>query len=211
MIHIVLVGISQEALSTSRADILEHAARLQYRVDVSAVADVADLPIFLPKCDILAIEDKVIDAAATKIFQMLRHFAMSSARQSFLTVEYSAPIGEPCFKKWFEHIPVQKITIPLPKGRKTEPVDNIAYFESKSRKVYVKTHDDYCLTSLCLKQATELTAAFEFMPPYVGYLVNLSWVEQIGARDIILKNKEVLPLSQKRASAFRKAYREFCK
>ena len=152
-----------------------------------------------------------MDAAASEVFQMLRQFAVSSGRQDFLTVEYSAPIGEPCFKKWLKHMPVQKITIPLPKGHKTELVDNIAYFESKSRKVYVKTHDDYYPASFSMKQAGELTEAFGFLPPYVGYLVNLSWVEQIGTRDIILKNKEVIPLSQKRASAFRKAYRDFHK
>ena len=211
MTRIVLVGISQEAVNASRSSILEYAAELQYAVEVLTVSDMVDLPMLLPKCDILAIENKVIDAAASKIFQMLRQFAAPSAPQSFMIVEYSAPIGEPCFKKWFEHMPVQKINIPLPKGHKTELVDNIAYFESKSRKVYVKTLDDHYPTSLCMKRAGELMATSGFLPPYVGYLVNLRWVEQIGARDIILKNKDTLPLSQKRASAFRKAYRDFYK
>ncbi|MCL2574318.1 MAG: LytTR family transcriptional regulator DNA-binding domain-containing protein [Defluviitaleaceae bacterium] len=209
MTYIVLVEISQEAADASKMDILSHASRLQCDVDVVTTTSMDDLSALLKKCDILAIESKAVDANAQRIFQMMRDFSADGQPPSFAVIEFGAPIGEPCFKKWFEHVLPKEIPIPLPRGQKAELVENIAYFESKSRKVYVKTHEGHYSTTLCMSKAKELTHTYSFLSPYVGYLVNLLWVEQIGARDIVLKNKETLPLSQKRASAFRKAYRDF--
>jgi len=210
MIHIILIGISQEAANASKSDILLLAAKQQCHVEVAAIADSDDLPMYLPQCNILAIEDKVMDTEGSRIFAMLRS-SVSPECQDFAVIVYSSPIGEPCFKKWLESLPPKGIAIPLLRGRKTELVNSIAYFENKSRKVFVKTDESHYPTTLCMKQTEELVAAFPFLSPYVGYLVNLGWVEQISSRDIILKNGEILPLSQKRASAFRKAYRDFCK
>ena len=58
MARIVLAGISREAVNASKAIILEHAAKLQYKVEVLTVSDMTDLPALLPKYDILAIEKK---------------------------------------------------------------------------------------------------------------------------------------------------------
>jgi len=210
MIHIILIGISQEAANASKSDILQLAAKQQCHVEVAAIADSDDIPMHLPQCNILAIEDKVMDTGASSIFTTLRS-SVTPEHQDFSVIIYASPIGEPCFKKWLESLPPKGISIPLLRGRKTELVNSIAYFENKSRRVFVKTDESYYPTNLCMKQAEELVVALPFLSPYVGYLVNLGWVEQIGSRDIILKNGDTLPLSQKRASAFRKAYRDFCK
>jgi DNA-binding LytR/AlgR family response regulator len=54
-----------------------------------------------------------------------------------------------------------------------------------------------------------LTAPHPFASPYVSYMVNLEWVERITARDVILKNRDTLPLSQKKAAQFKNTYREY--
>jgi len=208
MIRIVLVGVSQEAADASKEDILAYAAKLRRNADIMVLTNFDDLPKHLHEYDILALEDRVAEMSISRIFAMLRDFEFSSQKHPNVVV-YRLPIGEPCLEKWFELLTPKEVAIPLLKGQRSELVSDIIYFENRSRKVYVKTSESSYPTNLRMKQAKELTVALPFLSPYVGYLVNLHWVEQIGSRDIILKNKDTIPLSQKRASAFRKAYRDF--
>jgi hypothetical protein len=60
-----------------------------------------------------------------------------------------------------------------------------------------------------MKKAQNLTSSHPFATPYVSYLTNLEWVEQVKGRDVILKNQETIPLSQKRAAYFKQIFRAY--
>ncbi|MCL2362406.1 MAG: LytTR family transcriptional regulator DNA-binding domain-containing protein [Defluviitaleaceae bacterium] len=101
------------------------------------------------------------------------------------------------------------IDIPISKGRKTEIAADIIYFENINRRIHIKTAAETYPTNLTLKTARDLTVAHPFASPYVSYLVNLAWVESIASKDVVLKNKETIPLSQKKAADFRRLYGEY--
>lgn len=44
---------------------------------------------------------------------------------------------------------------------------------------------------------------------YVSLLVNFYWIKDIVGYEIILKNGEKIPLSQKKSALFRKRYKQF--
>jgi len=60
-----------------------------------------------------------------------------------------------------------------------------------------------------MKDAKVLLSTYPFESPYVSYIVNLGWVESIKGRDVILKNRDIIPLSQKKASQFKQQFRDY--
>ena len=206
---IALFATCAKAAEKAEQNILRIADKLGVGVQIDSFWQLEDLPIRLRDCSVLAIQNEIVKTTASEILTMLREI-LTKEPQEVTVVDFVMPIGEECFKKWTELAPKYNITIPLPKGQKIESVNNILYFENKSRKIYVKTAQDYYVTALSMKQAAHLTTDFAFSSPYVSFMINLAWVERVCGRDVALRNQEILPLSQKRAAAFRQQFRDFC-
>lgn len=114
-------------------------------------------------------------------------------------------------KNWLKELEVEEtyIKIPIKGGVREERVEEIVYFENIKRHIYVQTKNNRYKTALCLSGAKELTETFSFVSPYISFIVNLAMVEEVKSKKIIMKNGELLPLSQKKAHLFRKTYKEF--
>ena len=125
--------------------------------------------------------------------------------------DFTIPVNKKDFMETVSRLPARGSTldIPIPKGRKIENVSNIVFFENTDRRIQILTSFESYITSLTMRQAHELTAGYPFVSPYVSYLVNLAWVERIAGRDVLLRNKGRIPLSQKRAAGFKRAYRDY--
>ena len=213
-IRIAVWGASRATADKAKKDILLLSDKLGYQVQIVYCGDdLASLPSYFYECNILAVDVELINISANEIFPVINKLAVKAPNTSDAVgvIGYSLPIGEICFKTWVKMIPRENITIHLTKGQKIESVSDIIYFENKNRKVYAKTAYDYYATSHTMKQICEKMIKYSFISPYVSFLVNPAWVERIGSRDIILRNQENIPLSQKRAAMFRKQHRDFCK
>jgi len=173
-------------------------------------ADYSVLPNYLTQCNVLLIEASLMHAAAADILSALS-LTTAQLPQPLLAVGYEMPVKETCFKSWVRQMPSDNVILPIVNGQKTEPVCDIVYFENNNRKVFVKTPHERYQTILPMKMILETIQPYAFVSPYVGFAVNLEWIESIGRRDVLLKNKEIIPLSQKRAALVRKAYRDFFK
>lgn len=83
------------------------------------------------------------------------------------------------------------------------PVD-IYYFEYMDRRIKIAVKDN---TLICRGKINEIADRMEeygFMMPHQSFVVNLLHIEKISAQMLVLSNGEMIPLAQKRASAFRK-------
>lgn len=86
---------------------------------------------------------------------------------------------------------------------------HILYFENVDRKVFVHTLDGIFELAIHIKELQKNLKHDSFLSAYVSVLVNPYWVKKIIGYEIILKNGETLPLSQKKSSAFRKKFKDY--
>lgn len=85
----------------------------------------------------------------------------------------------------------------------------ILYFENIDRKVFAHTMEGAFEIINHMQELQQDLKDESFLLAYVSILVNPYWIKQITGYEIILKNKETLPLSQKKAAAFRKEYKKY--
>lgn len=85
----------------------------------------------------------------------------------------------------------------------------ILYFENINRKVYAHTVNGIIEISTHIRELETELNKYGFLSSYISFLVNPYWISNIKGCDIILKNGEVIPLSQKKASHFRAKYKKF--
>jgi len=162
--------------------------------------------------DIALIHESDFYSELPKVMTMFQNESFQANINSTVVVSmFTLPVKLKDFMQIVEKMPTQErvLDIPIPKGYKTESVRNIIYFENTNRRIYIKTAFESYLTSLTMKEVHEITSAHSFASPYVSYVVNMDWVEKISGRDVILKNQEIIPLSQKKAAVFKQAYRNF--
>jgi DNA-binding LytR/AlgR family response regulator len=162
--------------------------------------------------NIVAIHEKEFLALLPEITAFLQNETTSNGFSSTVVIGmFKLPINPRDILMMIEKMPKQggTLDIPIVKGCKTESISDIVYFENKNRRVNIITTLESYPTTLSMKTARELTAAHPFSSPYVSYLVNLQWVEQIAGRDVVMKNRDIIPLSQKRAARFRQDYRDY--
>ena len=103
----------------------------------------------------------------------------------------------------------EELAIPVHNGMKHEKISEIVYFEYSNRKVYVKTATNYYETKLKMIDVRGNVKNLDFEVPYASFVVNLFWVECIKGKDIVMKNGDLIPLSQKKAHTFKKAFKAF--
>lgn len=88
---------------------------------------------------------------------------------------------------------------------------DIIYFENMQRIVVAHTiHGTLEITSH-IRELEKTLETESFISSYISILVNLYWIKTISGYDIHLKNNEIIPLSQKKSSSFRKKHKQYLK
>lgn len=102
------------------------------------------------------------------------------------------------------------VKVPTKDGDRSVSVRDLIYFENAGRRAVARTLRGDIETKLTMAQAKQLMRRYDFFVcPYVSFLVNLNYVKEISSREVLLNNGAKVPLSEKRASGFRKIYRRF--
>ncbi|MEG2507103.1 MAG: LytTR family DNA-binding domain-containing protein [Longicatena sp.] len=85
----------------------------------------------------------------------------------------------------------------------------ILYFENIERTVYAHTIDGVFEIETHIHDLEKILEKDLFISSYVSILVNQYWIKNIVAYEVILKNGEKLPLSQKKSAIFRKKHKKY--
>jgi len=210
-IRLALYAKSRDILKQARQDFSKLSAEFKLDLQMALFTEFPDFINNIKDFDIAGIYDKEFYAVLPEVTALLADTAFPRVDKSKALVVsmFSVPVDDKSFMEVLKRLPGydSNIEIPIPKGCKSENISNIIYFENKDRKIYIKTAFDCYVTQLSMKAARDLTASYAFASPYVSFLVNLEWVERVAGRDVLLKNNETLPLSQKKAAMFREVYR----
>lgn len=83
-------------------------------------------------------------------------------------------------------------------------VDNIMYFEYRNRKVVIKTKEKEYFCKMKMKEIEEKMQKYNFVMSHRSFVVNLYGVERFAEQALVMKNGDMVCLSQKRASTVRK-------
>lgn len=86
------------------------------------------------------------------------------------------------------------------------PFQDIIYFESKKRSIYVYTKDREFNYYGKLKDVEEQTKDMNFIRSHQSFLVNLKHVEEIKGFEIVLDTKQVLPISKSKVKDINRAF-----
>lgn len=86
------------------------------------------------------------------------------------------------------------------------PFQDIIYFESKKRSIYVYTKDREFNYYGKLKDVEEQTKDMNFIRSHQSFLVNLKHVEEIKGFEIVLDTRQVLPISKSKVKDINRAF-----
>ena len=211
-IKLALYGSSADVLKQAKKEFANISQKEKLDLRITLYVDFDGFIRDLRSFDMALIHENDFYSQMPKIMTMFQNESFQANINSTVVIGmFTLPVNLKGFIQIVEKMPKQELTldIPIPKGYKTENIRNIIYFENKNRRIHVKTAFESYPTSLTKKSVRELTLAHSFASPYVSYVVNMEWVEKTSGRDVILKNREVIPLSQKKAAVFKQAYRDF--
>lgn len=85
------------------------------------------------------------------------------------------------------------------------PIDDILYFEFLGRNVILHTSDRQYTMTQSLHTIADMMKSYHFVMPHKSFCINLKNVKLLKGYDITMINQDIIPLSQKRSSEFRKA------
>lgn len=89
-------------------------------------------------------------------------------------------------------------------------VREILYFEYTNRKVIVKTKQtDYIIVQK-ISDVFQMFKEHHFVMPHKSFVINLAQVSRVCGSEIVMMDKSVIPLSQKRAKEIRSQYKTYC-
>lgn len=107
-------------------------------------------------------------------------------------------------------LPPMSLILPVKGGSLEFFPEQILYFETNGRSVLVHTEKETVEIQLSMKALKEkLSCESIFLQPHLSFLVNPAWISHVTGSEIVLKNKELIPLSQKRAASFRAVWRKY--
>lgn len=89
------------------------------------------------------------------------------------------------------------------------PVNDILYFEFLGRNVILHTLKDRYVMTKSLHQIYDRMKDYSFVMPHKSFCINLKNVKLVKGYDITMINGDLIPLSQKRSSEFRKELNDF--
>lgn len=101
-------------------------------------------------------------------------------------------------------------TLILPDGTKM-PVDTILYTEYSGHYAYfhVKSSKTYKIRMGYADLEDALCRFDSFMSCYKGVIVNFNYVENIKGDELVLKNKDLVPMSRRKAAEIKAAFAEY--
>jgi hypothetical protein len=209
-IHLAVLGTSNAVLKQAKIELkkISETNKLDLRIDNFTCFDDCDFR----KYDMVVVYEADFYRVLPKLPEVFQD--ITNQHENAFTVvigKFTLPVDLKEFMTMVDKIPKRGVTltVPVTNGNKVECVHNVLYFENINRRVYMKTVYDFCPVKLTMEDVRKLTAPFPFASPYVSYFVHLEWVERITTRDVLLKNGDVIPLSQKKAARFRSLYREY--
>lgn len=210
LLKCALYSASKEILIQAQREFVESAVSVKLSLQMAFYQRFANLAHNLRNHDIIAIHENEFYTLLPDITALAKEIthAVTVQKAKLVIGMFTVPIKLNEFLLLTEQLDKQNyfIDIPISKGYKSENVNNVIYFENINRRIHLKTAFESYPTRLTMKEAYELTDPFPFASPYVSFLINLDWVQQITRRDILLKNQDTIPLSQKKAAQFRQIY-----
>ena len=95
------------------------------------------------------------------------------------------------------------LRIQTTEGMEELAVEDIYYLEYQSRKVRFVCKEGTYMVRGKISEYLERLSSCGFVSPHKSFIVNLYHVKAIRGYDIVMMNKDLIPLSQKRSSEFR--------
>jgi hypothetical protein len=136
----------------------------------------------------------------------------SDDRESTLEIILADPPcpADFCQKNRERFLPPASLWLPAKDIPREFIPERILYIETKNRNVLVHTEKE---TVEILMTITAMSEKLKdnplFARPHVSFLVNLAWIKQVEGYNIVLKNGEIIPLSQKRSAVFRDIFHKY--
>ena len=209
-VKMALYGTSIDILRQAKKELAILSLEAKIDLRITLIARYSDLISDMRNYEIIAIHEDDFQKLLPEIPLFAKQAAEPSPQLTTMFCSFELPVELKYFMTLFDMLPKRDsaINIPVAKGMKVEKIDSIFYFENANRRVHVKTIFESYTTVLTMREACALTAPYPFASPYVSFLLNLGQVEKIAGRDVTLRNKDIIPLSQKKAAEFKRAYRE---
>lgn len=88
-------------------------------------------------------------------------------------------------------------------------VDDIYYFEYMNRRIKIRTKNGDFYFVDQMKSLIHKMSDYPFESCHQSYLINLNYVKKLKGYDLLLKNGEVIPVSQKKSAEFREKMNQF--
>ena len=209
-IILALYGTSEDVLKQTKKEFIQFSREARIDLQMKIYLDFSCLIQDFSRYDIIVVPADDIYSILPDMASFIKNEKDRYHESNTIMHILPFPVSQKDFMEMVNKLSQQKIIldIPIAKGCKTELVNSIIYFENRNRRVHIKTISDSYQTDLTMREAQELTALYPFASPYVSFLANLEWVEQVMGRDVLLKNGEMIPLSQKRAARFKQIFRD---
>lgn len=90
-------------------------------------------------------------------------------------------------------------------------IEDIYYFEYFNRKIKIKSKDGEFYFLGQMKSLKEKMSKYPFESCHQNYLIQLKYVKKIKGFNLYLKNGDIIPVSQKKASSFRQKLFDYMK
>lgn len=144
-------------------------------------------------------EDRVFETFAVAPFGFIRKSRFLDDINSVISLYV---------QKKFNPVSDQSFVLSNSKETLSLPIKDIVYIENKDHVQYFHIsgkNEPYTLRST-MKAISDELSKFGFIEPCKGFLVNYRYVSLIKGDDVILINKDVLPLARRKASIFMEEY-----
>lgn len=103
----------------------------------------------------------------------------------------------------------QSIRFETKEGTVLVYASDIYYFEYRERRVHMKTKMEDIVVRGGIREIAERMEAYDFAMPHKSFSVNLFYVKAVKGYEIRMMDGSVIPLSQKKSTAFREVLSRF--
>lgn len=209
MLHVYIYTKKSKIFASESQTIRSFFVKYNTKCNIKCTSNYETIINEILDIDIIFVYDDVWDTIYNII--ELQPEELDRSNKEFYIIKSSFPIKiEKLEKNKNKLIPKDKIICLKAKNEIIRiPSKKIIYFENVGRTVYVHTVNDIFKIETHIRDLRIILEREAYIASYVSILVNLYWIKDIIAYEIILKNGEKLPLSQKKSAAFRKIYKTY--
>lgn len=86
---------------------------------------------------------------------------------------------------------------------------SICYFEYADRKIKLVLDDKVIWLKGTLSEISSMMEPYDFVRPHKAFVVNMRKMENVKTYDIVMSNRDLVPIAQKKASEFRKKFESY--